>query len=157
MLCRPGFPSPWVTLSSDDPDVSYGALSWKRHIFTTFSTQLGAFLDLLKGIKNGVQALRASRWLSILAWRILWTEEPGGLQSTGSQSQTQLSRHGSCLERIPLCLSELVWELAIFLFHLTWLDTPTPSILLKNDSCICIPFCSHLPLCSCYPLFPFLL
>ena len=63
---------------------------------------------------------------SILAWRILWTEEPGGLQSTGSQSQTQLSRRGSCLERIPLCLSELVWELAIFLFHLTWLDTPDP-------------------------------
>ena len=23
---------------------------------------------------------------SILAWRIRWTEEPGGLQSTGSQS-----------------------------------------------------------------------
>ena len=30
---------------------------------------------------------------SILAWRIPWTEEPGGLQSTGSQSQTQLSTH----------------------------------------------------------------
>ena len=28
---------------------------------------------------------------SILAWRILWTEEPGGLQSMESQSQTQLS------------------------------------------------------------------
>ena len=28
---------------------------------------------------------------SILAWRIPWTEEPGGLQSTGSQSQTRLS------------------------------------------------------------------
>ena len=28
---------------------------------------------------------------SILAWRIPWTEEPGGLQSTGSQSWTQLS------------------------------------------------------------------
>ena len=25
---------------------------------------------------------------SIFAWRILWTEEPGGLQSRGSQSQT---------------------------------------------------------------------
>ena len=24
----------------------------------------------------------------ILAWRIPWTEEPGGLQSIGSQSQT---------------------------------------------------------------------
>ena len=28
---------------------------------------------------------------SILAWRIQWTEEPGGLQSMGSKSQTQLS------------------------------------------------------------------
>ena len=28
---------------------------------------------------------------SILAWRIPRTEEPGGLQSTGSQSQTRLS------------------------------------------------------------------
>ena len=28
---------------------------------------------------------------SVLAWEILWTEEPGGLQSTGPQSQTQLS------------------------------------------------------------------
>ena len=27
---------------------------------------------------------------SILAWRIPWTEEPGRLQSIGSQSQTQL-------------------------------------------------------------------
>ena len=27
---------------------------------------------------------------SILAWRIPWTKEPGGLQSLGSQSQTQL-------------------------------------------------------------------
>ena len=25
---------------------------------------------------------------SILAWKIPWTEEPGGLQSMGSQSQT---------------------------------------------------------------------
>ena len=28
---------------------------------------------------------------SILAWEIPWTEEPGGLQSTGSQSWTRLS------------------------------------------------------------------
>ena len=30
---------------------------------------------------------------SILAWKIPWTEESGGLQSVGSQSQTQLSAH----------------------------------------------------------------
>ena len=28
---------------------------------------------------------------SILAWKIPWTEEPGGLQSMGSQSQAQLN------------------------------------------------------------------
>ena len=28
---------------------------------------------------------------SILAWRIPWTEEPGGLQSVGLQGQTRLS------------------------------------------------------------------
>ena len=28
---------------------------------------------------------------SIPGWRIPWTEEPGGLQTMGSQSQTQLS------------------------------------------------------------------
>ena len=30
---------------------------------------------------------------SILAWEIPWTEEPGGLQSKGLQSQTRLSEH----------------------------------------------------------------
>ena len=29
---------------------------------------------------------------SILAWRISWTEEPGGLQSIGLQSQTRLKQ-----------------------------------------------------------------
>ena len=28
---------------------------------------------------------------SIIAWKIPWTEEPGGLQSMGSQSRTQVS------------------------------------------------------------------
>ena len=28
---------------------------------------------------------------SILAWEMAWTEEPGGLQSMGLQSRTQLS------------------------------------------------------------------
>ena len=43
---------------------------------------------------------------SILAWRIPWIEEPGGLQSMGSQSRTRLKRlvrhapsmHGACLQ-----------------------------------------------------------
>ena len=30
---------------------------------------------------------------SVLAWEIPWTEEPGGLQSRGLQSQTRLSTH----------------------------------------------------------------
>ena len=40
---------------------------------------------------------------SILALSILWTEEPGGLQSMGSQSQTQLgnSAHTPCIYSVP--------------------------------------------------------
>ena len=32
---------------------------------------------------------------SILAWKMPWTEEPGGLQSRGSQSRTRLSTHST--------------------------------------------------------------
>ena len=38
---------------------------------------------------------------SILAWKITWTEKPGGLQSMGLQGQTQLkqlSTHGVFLK-----------------------------------------------------------
>ena len=59
----------------------------------------------LKRIHLPMQEMRVHLWVgredplekgmathsSILAWRIPWTEEPGGLQSTGSQSRTQLS------------------------------------------------------------------
>ena len=36
---------------------------------------------------------------SILAWRIPWTEEPGGLPSVGSQSQTRLTNYAPALVR----------------------------------------------------------
>ena len=35
---------------------------------------------------------------SILSWRIPWTEQPGGLQSIASQSQTRLSNYTLTLE-----------------------------------------------------------
>ena len=41
---------------------------------------------------------------SILAWKIPWTEKPGGLQSMGSQqSQTQLNTHALLLLLLLLC------------------------------------------------------
>ena len=36
---------------------------------------------------------------SLLAWKIPQTEEPGGLQSMGSQSRTLLSTHAQCNAR----------------------------------------------------------
>ena len=35
---------------------------------------------------------RMATYSSILAWRVPWTEEPGGLHSLGSQSQTQMKQ-----------------------------------------------------------------
>ena len=46
---------------------------------------------------------------SILTWRILWTQEPGGLQSVGFQkSQTQLKQLSMHAQRaLTLCQAEL--------------------------------------------------
>ena len=40
---------------------------------------------------------------SILAWKVPWIKEPGGLQSMGSQSRTQLeqlSTHKSFIDKV---------------------------------------------------------
>ena len=51
-------------------------------------------LKRLPGIQEtwvGSQEKEMATHSSILAWRIPWREEPGRLQSMGSQSQTRLS------------------------------------------------------------------
>ena len=37
---------------------------------------------------------------TLLAWRIPWTEDPGGLQSMGLQSQTRLRTHALYIKQI---------------------------------------------------------
>ena len=44
-------------------------------------------LGLIPGLGRSLEEGVATH-SSILAWRIPWTEEPGGLQSMGSRSQT---------------------------------------------------------------------
>ena len=54
---------------------------------------------------------------TVLAWRIPWTEGPGGLQATGSQSQTRLSEftfpfHFHALEKeMATHSSVLAWRI----------------------------------------------
>ena len=51
---------------------------------------------------------------SILAWRIPWTEEPGGLQSVGLQSQTrlkQLSTQSSQWNTVNVFITDLALRL----------------------------------------------
>ena len=58
---------------------------------------------------------------SIPAWRIPWAEEPGGLQSTGSQSQTRLkglSKHTGCLLRVADASSIFTRDLAIISLYI---------------------------------------
>ena len=50
---------------------------------------------LIPGWKDSLEGEMAT-YSSILAWRIPWTEEPGGLQSMGSQSRTRLSISTNC-------------------------------------------------------------
>ena len=41
---------------------------------------------------------------SVLAWRSQWTGEPGGLQPTGSHSQTRLSTRALTVLCVPVAL-----------------------------------------------------
>ena len=45
---------------------------------------------------------------SLLAWRIPWTEEPGGLQSIGSQSRTRLKQLSTHAQSAKYCSQ--YWE-----------------------------------------------
>jgi len=68
---------------------------------------------------------------SILAWRIPWTEEPGGLQSMGSQrvrhdwatdTNFRLSNHNQALMvQTWLCLKIMKWLAAILSFKVLFL------------------------------------
>ena len=48
----------------------------------------------------------------VLAWRIPWTEEPGGLQPMWSQSRTQLSTHGVTTGRHGVSLFTVITRVA---------------------------------------------
>ena len=50
---------------------------------------------------------------SILVWKIPRTEEPGGLQSIGSQSQTRLSNETTATRNIIKILEKQVSNLVI--------------------------------------------
>ena len=60
-------------------------------------------------------------YCSILAWIIPWTEEPGGLQSMGSQSWTQLKR---------LSTNHCSYEK----YRISFLQASSPNILSTNQN-----------------------
>ena len=61
-------------------------LQWLRMLWLIQETQI---LSLCQ--EDLLEKEIATHFSSILAWEIPWTEEPGGLQSMGSQSWTWLS------------------------------------------------------------------
>ena len=58
-----------------------------------YSICMGIYDSFLSCVKNVLLKKERATHSSILAWRIPWTEEPGELSSTASQSQTRLSTH----------------------------------------------------------------
>ena len=76
-----------ITLSRDAQWASLLAQTVKR-----LPAMLEAGVRSLGG-KEPLEKEMATR-SSTLAWEIPWTEEPGGLQSVGSQSQIRLYRQG---------------------------------------------------------------
>ena len=56
---------------------------------------------------------------SVLAWRIPGTEEPGGLQSMGLQSRTQLKRQHTSTLYVFISFSQMSPRLCYFQNHFT--------------------------------------
>ena len=54
---------------------------------------------------------------SILAWRVPWTEEPGGLQSMGPQSQTQLKQLGMLAYKFLSRKSYLIYIYKFYVYY----------------------------------------
>ena len=65
--------------------VGDGVVQTVKHLSTMRETRVRSL-----GWKDPLEKRMATH-SSILAWRIPWTEEPGRLQSMGSQSWTRLS------------------------------------------------------------------
>ena len=83
---------------------------------------------------------------SILAWRIPWTEEPGGPQSMGPQSQTRLSSLAHTLS--CLLFQQLVHFSSWFLLQyltpgLAYVRSAEPSRIQRHR----VPSCTHMLLC----------
>ena len=68
-----------------------------KHLSTMQETQVQAL-----GWEDPLEKEMATH-SSTIAWKIPWTEEPGRLQSMGSQSQTQLSDFTLPLLGLAMC------------------------------------------------------
>ena len=72
---------------------------------------------------------------SILAWRILWMEEPGGLQSTGSQRETIALTRWTFVGKVMSLLFNILSSLVITFLPrnkrllISWLQSPSAVIL----------------------------
>ena len=76
-----------------------GWLSWlKKHLSSTAGDTRDVSSIPGLGRSPGEEMATHS---GILAWRTPWTEEPGWLQSIGSQSQTRLSTH-ACTRNVQI-------------------------------------------------------
>ena len=89
-------------------------MEWNQVIEATCKEKLQIEFHCLAP-SHGLKAMAPHS--STLAWKIPWTEEPGGLQSIGSQSRTQLSNftftfHFHALEKeMATHSSVLAWRI----------------------------------------------
>ena len=61
---------------------------------------------------------------SVLAWRIPWTEESGGLPFMGSQSRTQLKPLSSSSSRSNIQEKEMATHSSILAWRILWTGKP---------------------------------
>ena len=83
---------------------------------------MGSIPRLGRSLEEGM-----TTYSSILAWRISWTEEPGGLQSIGSQRHTHTHTHTRGMWCLKQSCNNVVWKkinnLQEVLAEISWCQT----------------------------------
>ena len=97
---------------------------WHRHQESACSGDLG----LIPGLGRTPEERNAIH-SSILAWRIPWTEEPGGLQYMGSQRV----RHDWATKKKNWWVQQMIYKIQPAQFRFCWVKILSFAGLMKND------------------------
>ena len=142
------------------PGIHNWHFKWKRSQFLLYLNIITFFNLFILYWNTDFLEEGLATYSSILAWRIPWTEEPGGLQSKGLQSWTRpkwLNMHTLLVNNVVTVSGGQQRNSAVCIYVSILPQTPLPSRLLHNTEqsslCYTVGPCQlsvlYIAVCTC--------